>query len=64
MTNSKINREQLSLSQYEESRAKEAKKKLFPNFPLPVLFLFLIPIIILLITFLSYIFYIKSISSH
>ena len=54
---------QLSISQYEESRVKEGKKKLLSHFPIPVLLIFLIPVAILLVTFLSYLFFIRKISA-
>lgn len=64
MANPNIKREQLSLSEYEELRAKQGKKKPGPEFPKSVLLLFSIPIIIFVGIFLGYIFYIRSISAH
>lgn len=64
MANPNIKREQLSLSQYEELKAKQGKKKPGPEFSKAVLLLFSLPIVIFIGIFLGYIFYIRSISAH
>ena len=60
MADPNVKRDQLSLSQYEELRAKQGKKKLIPNFPIPVLLIFTIPLAIFIALFLGYIFYIRG----
>lgn len=64
MANPNIKREQLSLTQYEELKAKQGKKKPGPEFSKAVLFLFSLPMVIFIGIFLGYIFYIRSISAH
>ena len=64
MANLNIKRKQLSLSQYEELKTKQGKKKLIPDFPKPILLIFSIPIVIFITLLLGYIFYIRNISAH
>lgn len=63
MTNPHHKRKQLSLSQYEETRAKNKHSKLFDNYPKPVLLLLILPLAILIGLLLGYFFYVRSIST-
>ncbi len=64
MANPHLKRKQLSLSQYEENRAKHKRPKLLDNYPKPVLLLLTVPITILIALLLGYFFYVRSISAQ
>ena len=56
--------EQISLSQYQELKAKKNKGKKWIDLPGPVKLIFAVPLVFVVILLLVYIFYIYRVSSH
>jgi hypothetical protein len=55
--------EQLSLSEYKTRQAKQGKRKKLLDLPLPVKFIFVIPLVFFIILVLGYVIYIRQIAA-
>jgi hypothetical protein len=56
--------EQISLSQYQELKAKKGKHKKLLDLPLPVKLIFTVPLIFFIILILGYVFYVRNIGGQ